>query len=76
MGECTQDTRGPFLKTGNGRSGVGGLDRVRQRIRSAPRGLRHLGAGHEGAGYTRHTHWAPLNLTATSDPAKQYVSLG
>ena len=81
LGECTQDTRGPFLKTGNGRSGPGGLTA----FVAANGDLRVAYAtwtqGHEapaynpGGIYSRQTHWAPLRVTATSDPAKQAVRM-
>ncbi|MFL6205366.1 MAG: family 43 glycosylhydrolase [Acidimicrobiales bacterium] len=74
-GPCSQDTRGPFLKSGNGRAGPGGLTAYLD-----PLGRPRVAYASWQAGYervrARQTHWAALRLGATSDPAGQVVSLG
>lgn len=80
-GPCSQDTRGPFLKNGNGRVGPGGLTI----FRDAAGGLkvayssweqnRTLGYPNPIGIYSRRTHWANLQEGATPDPATQAVSL-
>jgi Glycosyl hydrolases family 43 len=81
-GGCVQDTRGPFLKTGNGRSGVGGLTAYISNAGVPRVAYASWQQGHEAAStnpggiYSRQTHWALLTLSATSDPARQTVSLG
>jgi hypothetical protein len=81
-GECTQDTRGPFLKTGNGRSGPGGMTAYlsptgQMRVAYATWELGHEHTVFNPFGmYSRQTHWNLLRVTATSDPAKQSVWLG
>lgn len=81
-GPCTQDTRGPFLKNGNGRTGIGGLTvfrdaggTLRVAYASWQRGAESPASNPLGT-LSRHTHWATLRLGATSDPAAQSVSLG
>jgi beta-xylosidase len=81
-GECVQDTRGPFLKTGNGRAGPGGLTAYisnagQPRVAYASWTQGHESPSSNPAGiYSRQTHWALLRLSATTDPAQQSVSLG
>ncbi len=81
-GPCAQDNRGPFLKTGNGRSGPGGLTVFtdaagRPRVAYATWQYGHEApSSNPGGIYSRQTHWARLNLGATSDPAQQTVALG
>jgi hypothetical protein len=74
-GPCVQDTRGPFLRSGNGRSGPGGLTTY-----VSPAGYLRVAyaswqAGSEGIG-ARHTHFAVIRVTDTTDPAKQHIRLG
>jgi beta-xylosidase len=81
MGECTQDTRGPFLKTGNGRSGPGGMTAYVGALGELRVAYATWEEGHEASVfnpfgiYSRQTHWALLKVTPTSDPAKQGVGL-
>jgi hypothetical protein len=73
-GPCTQDDRGPFLRSGNGRSGPGGLTAYVDptgRLRVAYASWQ---AGSEGA-IPRQTHWDVLNVSNTTDPANQTISL-
>ena len=74
-GPCTSDPRGPFLKSGNGRSGPGGLTA----FRAPDGGLRVAYATWPGSGpgsQPRHTHWARLVISSHTDPAAQTVRLG
>jgi beta-xylosidase len=73
-GPCSQDTRGPFLKSGNGRSGPGGLTAYVDPAGALRVAYASWQAGYEGV-VARQTHWAVLQLTATSDPAIQAVHL-
>ena len=81
-GDCVQDTRGPFLKSGNGRGGPGGLTAYISNAGVPRVAYASWETGHESpssnpAGiYSRQTHWAVLRLGDTSDPALQTVSLG
>ncbi|MFL6205367.1 MAG: family 43 glycosylhydrolase [Acidimicrobiales bacterium] len=81
MGECTQDTRGPFLKSGDARSGPGGMTAYvgatgELRVAYATWELGHEATVFNPFGmYSRQTHWNVLRVTATSDPAKQSVWL-
>jgi hypothetical protein len=81
-GECAQDTRGPFLKSGNGRSGPGGLTAYVGAAGELRVAYASWEEGHEAPVfnpfgiYSRQTHWALLQVSATSDPAKQVVKLG
>jgi hypothetical protein len=74
-GPCTSDPRGPFLKSGNGRSGPGGLTAFR-----GPDGIPRVAYASwpdTGPGSApRHTHWSRLIIGTTSDPADQTISLG
>ena len=80
-GECTQDTRGPFLKSGNGRSGPGGMTAYVDPTGQLRVAYASWEEGHEAPVfnpfgiYSRQTHWALLSVTRTSDPAKQVVKL-
>jgi len=82
VGECTQDKRGPFLVTGNGRSGPGGMTAYvgaggELRVAYATWEQGHEASVFNPFGiYSRQTHWALLEVSATSDPAKQVVKLG
>ncbi|CAN5806144.1 hypothetical protein BH23ACT2_BH23ACT2_11060 [soil metagenome] len=74
-GPCTSDPRGPFLKTGNNRSGPGGLTAFR-----GPDGAARVAYASwpwDGPGsQPRLTHWARLVVGTDSDPANQAVRLG
>lgn len=73
-GPCTSDPRGPFLKTGNGRSGPGGLTA----FRGADGQLRVAYASWPGDGpgsQPRLTHWARLEVSTHADPASQTIRL-
>lgn len=78
VGPCTLDSRGPFLKAGANRSGVGALTAFRD-----PKGVLRVvyaswRAGREGAGggtYSRHTSQARLVVSGTK-VATQGVTLG
>lgn len=79
-GPCTLDNRGPFLKSGNGRTGPGGLTVFKDANGALKVAYASWQAGFENqvgsvGQYKRQTHWAQLVLTATSDPAAQSVSL-
>jgi hypothetical protein len=74
-GPCVQDTRGPFLKTGNGRSGPGGLTAYRSAGGALRVAYASWQSGYEGV-LARKTHWGVLQVTATSDTANQVVKLG
>ena len=81
MGECKLDTRGPFLKSGNGRSGPGGLTAYVSATGQYRVAYASWEEGHEApvfnpfGMYSRQTHWAVLKVTVTSDPSKQVVKL-
>jgi hypothetical protein len=78
VGPCTLDSRGPFLKAGANRSGVGGLTAFRD-----PAGVLRVvyaswRSGREGVGggtYSRHTSLARLVVSGSS-AATQRVTLG
>ena len=78
MGPCTLDGRGPFLKAGANRSGVGALTAFRD-----PKGVLRVvyaswRAGREGVGggpYSRHRS-QPRLVVSGSNPATQRVTLG
>ena len=79
-GPCTLDTRGPFLKGGNGRTGPGGLTVFKDANGALKVAYASWQAGHEGevgnvGQYKRQTHWAALVLSAGTDPANQTVTL-
>lgn len=79
-GPCTLDTRGPILMGGNGRSAPGGLTAFRDANGVLRAAYATWTAGHEGevgavGEYTRRTHWALIQLTATSDAAAQGVRI-
>ena len=74
-GPCTQDTRGPFLKAGNGRSGPGGMTVFIDGSGKGRVAYASWQTGYEGV-LARQTHWALLRVGMTSDPANQTVSLG
>ncbi|MBA3280765.1 MAG: family 43 glycosylhydrolase [Acidimicrobiia bacterium] len=79
-GPCTLDNRGPFLKSGNGRTGPGGLTVFKDANGALKVAYASWQAGFENqvgsvGQYKRQTHWAQLVVTATSDPAAQSVSL-
>ncbi len=81
-GPCSLDSRGPFLKPGNGRTGVGGLTVYRSNAGATRVAYASWTSGHENqvgsnppGQYKRQTHWATLVVSNTSDPAKQSVSL-
>ncbi|MGI9601363.1 MAG: family 43 glycosylhydrolase [Acidimicrobiales bacterium] len=78
-GPCTLQPT-PFLVGGNGRSGVGGLTAFRDHAGVARVAYATWQQGHENqvgpaAIYKRQTHWMTLQLSATSNPAAQSVSL-
>lgn len=81
LGPCRPDARGPFLVSGNGRTGPGGLD-----VFTDHRGVLRVAyatwtEGHENqvgaiGEYKRQTTFARLLLAPVSNPADQEVSLG
>lgn len=80
-GPCTLDARGPFLRGGNGRTGVGGLTVFKAADGRTRVAYHSWTAGHEGqigsvGQYKRKTHWASLVVSNTSNPAAQSVALG
>ena len=80
-GPCSQDTRGPFLVSGNYRSGPGGMTVFvdadgKGRVAYATWEMGHENTTFNPGGiYSRQTHWDLLRVTVTSDPAKQVVKL-
>lgn len=83
FGPCTLDTRAPFLRPGNGRTGVGGLTVFKANDGTTKVAYASWAAGHENqvgstppGEYKRQTHWADLVVSDTSDPANQTISLG
>lgn len=81
QGPCVVDKRGPFLKAGSGRSGVGGMT-----VFTDPSGTLRVAyaswqAGHEapssnpGGRYSRQTHWAKLIVTKGSNQHTQGIRL-
>ena len=78
-GPCRLDTRAPFLKGGNGRSGPGGLTTFTDRNGIMKVAYHSWTPGHEGeignvGQYKRKTHWADLVISG-SDPATQTITL-
>ncbi|HEY4376878.1 MAG TPA: family 43 glycosylhydrolase, partial [Acidimicrobiales bacterium] len=79
-GPCTLDTRGPFLKSGNGRDGVGGLTVFTAVDGNLMAAYASWQVGHENTSgdvgqYSRQTHWAKLVVSGDSDPSTQSISL-
>jgi hypothetical protein len=80
-GPCTLDSRGPFLKQGSGRTGVGGLTVFKASDGTLRVAYASWQAGHEspsynpGGQYSRQTHWGRLEITDTSDPGAQTIRL-
>ncbi|MDH3704548.1 MAG: family 43 glycosylhydrolase [Acidimicrobiia bacterium] len=79
MGPCTLDTRAPFLRNGNGRTGAGGLTAFRDGAGVARVAYATWQQGFENqvgsvGQYKRQTHWMTLALSG-SNPATQSVSL-
>jgi hypothetical protein len=80
VGPCTTDPRGPFLQSGNGRTGPGGLALFRDGSGTLRALYATWQAGHEGevgavGEYKRQTHVARLVISG-SDVGTQSVSLG
>lgn len=80
MGPCSLDTRGPFLRNGNGRTGAGGLTAFRDGTGTARVAYASWQQGRENqvgsvGQYKRQTHWMTLALGAGTNPATQSVSL-
>ncbi len=82
-GPCTAQTAGPFLKSGAGRTGVGGLTVFRTSDGVARVAYSSWKQGKEPPNNTpnpdgslsRHMHWSRLVVTATTDVAKQEIRL-
>ncbi len=76
-------TAGPFLKSGGGRTGVGGLTAFRSPSGVARVAYSSWRQGTEPPNNTpnpdgsrsRHMHWARLIVSATTDPSRQQVYL-
>ena len=81
-GGCALDSRGPFLISGNGRSGPGGLTTFTDPTTGALRvAYASWTAGFEDQSgsvgqYSRQVSWGTLSVTATTDPSAQSVTLG
>lgn len=80
MGPCNVDSRGPFLKSGNGRTGAGGLTAFRDGAGVARVAYATWQQGRENqtgpvGEYKRQTHWMTLSMSATGNPASQSVAL-
>lgn len=81
-GPCTPDPRGPFLTSGPGRTGPGGLtafatsDGTLRAVYATWLAGREGQSGGAAGEYSRQSHWARIVVTATSDPAAQRVALG
>jgi len=81
LGPCRPDRRGPFLVSGNGRTGPGGLDVFTDaqgviRVSYASWTEGHENQVGEVGEYKRQTTFGRLLLSAVADPAEQDVSLG
>ena len=79
-GPCTLERGGPFLMSGNGRTGVGGLTAFVSSAGALRVAYSSWTAGHEGQSgsvgqYSRQVTWGLLSLSAGSDPATQTVTL-
>jgi len=79
-GPCTAQTDGPFLKSGNGRSGVGGLTAFRTsdgvaRVAYASWKLGSENKPSADGSLSRQTHWSRLLVTNTTDAGSQTVRL-
>ncbi len=80
-GPCTLQTSGPFLTSGNGRSGPGGLTVFKDTHGAFKVAYASWQAGHENevgnvGQYKRQTHWATLLLGGGTTAATQTVTLG
>lgn len=80
-GPCVLDRRGPFLRGDATRTGPGGFTAFRDAGGVLRAAYATWTAGREGQSgpvgeYSRQTHFAVVNLSATEDPARQGVSLG
>ena len=79
-GPCTLEKSGPFLMSGNGRTGVGGLTAFVSSAGALRVAYSSWTAGHEGQSgsvgqYSRQVTWGLLSLSSGSDPATQTVTL-
>jgi hypothetical protein len=83
MGPCTVQSSGPFLKSGNGRSGIGGLTAFRTSDGVARVAYASWRQGWEppnnspnpDGSRSRQTHWSRLVVSNTSDAGAQTVRL-
>ena len=74
------DGRGPFLRSGSGRTGVGALTAFRDGGGTLRVAYASWLAGYEGTSSSdgstsRHVSWSRLVLSATNKPSDQVVSL-
>lgn len=81
LGPCRADDRGPFLVSGNGRTGPGGLDVFTDPTGTLRAAYATWTEGHENqvgdvGEYKRQTTFARLLLAPVNDPADQEISLG
>jgi hypothetical protein len=79
-GPCTPETGGPFLESGNGRTGPGGLTAFVSSAGALRVAYASWTAGHEGQSgsvgqYSRQVSWGLLSLSSGSNPATQTVTL-
>lgn len=83
MGPCTVQSAGPFLKSGNGRTGTGGLTAFRTSDGVARVAYASWREGWEPPNNTpnpdgsrsRQTHWSRLVVSPTSDASAQTIRL-
>jgi len=79
-GPCTAQADGPFLKSGNGRAGVGGLTAFRTsdgvaRVAYASWKLGSENQPSPDGSLSRQTHWSRLVVSNTADAGSQTVRL-